>query len=106
MGDKILIKMSELIKALLRSSDYLFRVGGEEFIVLLFETTMEEAKSVAEKMRKNVSQLNILNAQQITISLGLTEIQPTDTDDLLYERVDNLMYDSKNNGKNRVTTGS
>ncbi|WP_455755685.1 diguanylate cyclase [Sulfurimonas sp.] len=106
MGDKVLKEMSKLIKTLLRSSDYLFRVGGEEFIVLLSETTMEESKSVAEKIRKNVSELNTLNTQQITISLGLTEIQPTDTEKSLYKRVDNLMYDSKNNGKNRVTTGS
>jgi len=106
MGDKVLIEMSKLIKALLRSSDYLFRVGGEEFIVLLLETTVEESKLVAEKIRKKVSQLNILNAQQITISLGLTEIQSTDTEKLLYKRVDSLLYDSKNNGKNRVTTGS
>ena len=106
MGDNVLIEMSKLIKTILRSTDYLCRVGGEEFIVLLFETTMEESKLVAEKIRKKVSELNILNTQQITISLGLTEIQPTDTEKLLYERVDKLMYDSKNNGKNRVTAGS
>lgn len=103
MGDEILIELSNLVKSYLRDTDYLFRVGGEEFIILLSETNIKEAKLVAEKIRKNVSELKV-KTKQITISLGLTQILDNDTEELIYQRVDGLLYYSKKNGKNKITT--
>lgn len=103
VGDKVLIEMSELVQSLIRDTDYLFRIGGEEFIILISETSLEEAKLVAEKIRKNVSKLNTIKDETITISLGLTEVKPNDTEDLLFQKVDGLLYNSKKNGKNRVS---
>ncbi len=103
IGDKVLIDMSQLVKSLLRSNDYLFRVGGEEFIVIFSSTNLEDSKFVAEKIRKNVSELNTLKNETITISIGLTEVKKNDTEDSIYQRVDNLLYNSKRNGKNKVS---
>ena len=61
VGDKVLIDMSKSLKSNIRENDYLFRVGGEEFIILLSETPLENSKSVAEKIRKDVASLNIIS---------------------------------------------
>lgn len=104
VGDNVLIDMCKLVKSLLRDSDLLFRVGGEEFIILLPETNLKESEVVAEKIRKNVEQLITVKNNPITISIGLTEVTKHDTEDLIYQRVDKLLYVSKYNGKNKVTS--
>ncbi|MDQ7083847.1 MAG: GGDEF domain-containing protein [Sulfurovum sp.] len=104
IGDKVLIQMSALVQSLLRDSDYLFRIGGEEFIVLLPQIQLSEAKNVAEKIRKNVSTLEILEDEAITVSIGVAQMGAKDTEDSLYHRVDELLYVSKNHGKNRVSS--
>lgn len=103
-GDKVLIDMSELIKSHLRDSDYIFRIGGEEFIILLTETQLDKAKSVSEKIRYSVeNNLKTIENQIITISIGLTEVKENDNEDTIFMRVDDLLYKSKESGKNRVS---
>ena len=105
VGDDVLVEMSKLIKSHIRDSDYIFSVGGEEFIILLTETQIDKAKLAAEKIRYSVeNDLKTINNHQITISIGLTEVQEDDTIDKIYIRVDELMYKSKNSGKNIVNT--
>lgn len=105
VGDNVLVEMSKLIKLQIRESDYIFRIGGEEFIILLTETQIDKAKLVSEKIRNSVeNNLNTLKDEKITISIGLTEVIENDTEDSIFKRVDSLMYESKNNGKNRVTS--
>ncbi|MEA2112069.1 MAG: diguanylate cyclase [Campylobacterota bacterium] len=105
IGDNVLIEMSQLIKSHLRESDYIFRIGGEEFIILLTKTQINKAKLVSEKIRNSVeNNLNTIKDKKITISIGLTEVEENDTEDSIFQRVDSLMYESKNSGKNRVTS--
>lgn len=104
MGDRVLIEMSKFVKTLIRENDYLFRVGGEEFVIILSETNLEHSKSVSEKICKEVSKLLFIEGETITISMGLTEVKDGDTEDSIYKRVDSLLYYSKLNGKNRVST--
>ena len=105
VGDDVLVEMSILIKLFIRDSDYIFRVGGEEFIILLTETQIDKAKLVSEKIRDSVeNDLKTINDKKITISIGLTEVKENDTEDMIYVRVDELMYKSKNGGKNIVNT--
>jgi len=104
-GDAVLIEMSSLIQKNIRLTDTLFRVGGEEFVILCPNTTLYEAIDVAEKVRKVVeSDLHTITNQRITISIGVSEVKIADAEDTLYRRVDGLMYRSKQNGKNRVTS--
>lgn len=102
-GDKVLRKISDKIRQTIRKSDLFFRVGGEEFIIVFPKTSKEEAYLVVEKIRYVISKMNIIENEYITISLGLSEIQKNDTLDIIYERVDKLMYQSKKNGKNQTT---
>lgn len=103
LGDKVLVDMSALISSFIRENDYLCRVGGEEFIILLSKTNLKEASIVAEKIRNKVSEMTTIPDISITISIGLCEVQPKDTEDVIYQRVDQLLYTSKKAGKNRVS---
>ncbi len=104
VGDIVLTKMSELITSLLRESDYIFRIGGEEFIILLTETNLENAVAVATKVCKSVEKnLIYITNNPITISMGVSEVNESDSEDTIFKRVDELLYKSKNSGKNKVS---
>jgi len=106
IGDELLFKISKLIKSSIRESDYIFRIGGEEFIILFSEMPLRDSIKVAEKVRKNVEKsLNLIRNKKITISIGVSEVQIFDDEDSIYKRVDKLMYISKDTGKNKITTG-
>jgi len=105
LGDEVLIDLTSLIESHIRNSDYLFRVGEDEFVILFTETSIYEAEIVAENIRISVeNNLKTLKNEKITISVGLTEVEKNDTEDLIYKRADGLLYYSKINGKNMVST--
>jgi len=102
-GDQILINLVVKVNALLRQPDHLGRYGGEEFLVLLPETSLEEAVTVAERIRAVCA----LAGQEpsCTVSIGVTsKQQDSDTVDTLMTRADAAMYRAKANGRNRVET--
>ena len=121
VGDTVLRFVSETIQRTIRKTDFLFRVGGEEFMVLLTETNREQAIVVAEKVLRSVEQSSLgmmeeENAKaiivkdelkrrdRITISLGVAEFMRDGKDLLaLNKTVDDLLYASKNRGRNRIS---
>ncbi len=104
-GDNVLIEFTKLIKTHLRESDFFYRIGGEEFIVLLPHTSLQKGQILSKKLLKVIeNELNIIEDKTITISIGLTQIHKNDNEDSLYKRVDTLLYDSKNTGKNKVSS--
>ncbi|MDD2896111.1 MAG: ABC transporter substrate-binding protein [Aliarcobacter sp.] len=103
IGDKVLREMTEEIKLNIRKTDLLFRIGGEEFIIIFSKTLIDEAFEVAEKIRTSVSNMNIIDNERITISIGLSQVKEDDDADSIYERIDKLMYESKHNGKNQTS---
>lgn len=107
VGDDVLVEMSKLIKSYIRENDYIFRIGGEEFVILLTETQIDKAKLVAEKIRYSVeNDLKTIKNKKITISIGLTEVRENDTQDEIFIRVDELLYKSKDSGKNIISFDS
>ena len=102
-GDKVLVQIARSVLFNIRANDYFFRVGGEEFVILLSKTNLNDSIVVAEKIRKNIAELNIIENEKITVSLGLTEVQKDDNEDSIYKRVDELLYISKHNHKNILT---
>lgn len=104
IGDNVLIAMSALIKSHIRETDYIFRIGGEEFVILFTQTKIGKAKSVSEKIRESVeNNLKVIKDKKITISIGVSEVKPEDKEDTLFKRVDDLLYKSKNIGKNKIS---
>jgi diguanylate cyclase (GGDEF)-like protein len=92
-----------------RPGDYLARYGGEEFVILLPETSLEEAVTIAERLRIAVESLNILHLQSdvssfVTISLGVSSLVPTEltSTDLFITYTDKALYKAKEAGRNCV----
>lgn len=105
LGDNVLIDISQLIKSNIRQSDFLYRIGGEEFVILFEQTPIKEAIIVSEKIRKSIEEeLKTVKNKTITVSIGVSEVMLYDIEDKIFKRVDKLLYQSKTNGKNRVTS--
>ncbi|KUJ75226.1 hypothetical protein AVO42_07720 [Thiomicrospira sp. XS5] len=104
MGDKVLTTIARTVEDGLTSKDVFARWGGEEFVILLTETYLEDAEKVAERLRKTLENLDI-QGLKVTSSFGVTELKPKDTAESLMHRGDGLLYRSKEKGRNRVTVG-
>jgi diguanylate cyclase (GGDEF)-like protein/PAS domain S-box-containing protein len=103
VGDNVLINLSKFITSMIRENDYHFRIGGEEFVLILSNTTIDNGKTIAEKICKSVSENEkILEVDKVTISMGIAEVIENDTEDSLFKRVDELLYKAKRGGKNKV----
>ncbi len=103
-GDQVLIQFVATVNTLLRRADVLGRLGGEEFVVLLPETSIEVARVVAERIRTKVGELT--DPAAFTVSIGVTTNKPdSDTVDALMARADAAMYAAKAQGRNRVALG-
>ncbi len=106
-GDQVLVTVAEAIRSPLRPNDLVARYGGEEFAVLLPETTVNNAKLIAERLREHVSatdagMLDDKPLPKVTISLGVAGRQPGSQLDTLIAAADVAMYHAKSHGKNRV----
>lgn len=101
-GDDMLVMLSREINLSIRSTDVFARWGGEEFVILMSETTINKAQKVAQSIRQKVENLIHPIIGSITISIGVTQVTPEDTYKTLFERCDNALYQAKINGRNRV----
>jgi diguanylate cyclase len=109
-GDLVLQQFAELVAEQVRELDVLGRFGGEEFVVLLPETPLENAKSIAHRIRATTEALSIRTNQQtlnLTVSIGLAEVSLEDSsiEDVLH-RADVALYQAKALGRNRVALES
>jgi diguanylate cyclase (GGDEF)-like protein/PAS domain S-box-containing protein len=105
-GDLILAAVGKTLAGSQRESDFTGRWGGEEFLAIIPHANLEVMHSLANRFRILVATSSIRfegNLLKVTISVGGTLIQPSDSLDSLLGRVDRLMYQSKNEGRNRVT---
>lgn len=102
-GDRVLKIMCDVIKKNIRKTDTIFRVGGEEFVIIFTQTKLENAYKISQKLRLLVASSEIIKDRKITISMGLSEFRKDDDVDTIYQRVDKLLYQAKNDGKNRIS---
>ena len=105
-GDQVLIAVSKSITQCLRPSDMPVRYGGEEFSVFLPNTTIENAKFIAERLRSSVEKMQIALSTgeviSVTVSIGFTERQKGDSVETIIKRADDALYYAKESGRNRV----
>lgn len=104
-GDAVLVALAELLNERLRESDLAARFGGEEFVIMLPATTLEQARQLAEQLRLALSERVIRHEQRpirISMSVGAAEAGDESVDALI-SRADRRLYLSKNRGRNRVT---
>ncbi len=101
-GDRVLAEVALLLKAGLRPLDDLFRSGGEEFTLLLPETPLLSAQQLADSLRLQVAQARILPDHTVSISLGVAELNPTETINAWCRRADEHLYEAKAAGRNCI----
>lgn len=103
VGDIVLKEFSSLLLKNIRAIDLLSRWGGEEFIILLPETSLDNSISIAEKIRTTINEYSFSKIGNITASFGVSRVDPNSTSNMesLYQ-VDKALYQAKNQGRNRV----
>ncbi|MBN3574815.1 GGDEF domain-containing protein [Vibrio neptunius] len=104
-GDRVLRTTGKLLILQTRKDDLSFRYGGEEFLVLLPNTDIDNAMIVAEKLREAIKRARMLptNVESCTASFGVTEFNGDDDWKSVIERADRALYNAKENGRDRVT---
>lgn len=106
LGDSALVHLGRVMQSVLRSEDVLARIGGDEFAILLPNTTLSAAASLAERLRLQVMQspLPLPDGDKlvITISAGLVENGEGELMESLYARADQMLYQAKQSGRNCV----
>ena len=106
VGDQVLKHLCHLIRSMIRQGDLLIRWGGEEFLLLLPATDIAAASSIAENIRLKVEVEEFETAGNISISLGVAQLQQGDSTDTLLKQVDCALYQAKRDGRNRVVCSS
>ncbi len=105
-GDQVLVRFAEELREVLRESDVCARVGGEEFLVLLPETSLLQARKLAERVRTAIAaqSMPITGGESISItcSIGVTRHLPGETLEACMLRADEMLYRAKNQGRDRV----
>lgn len=104
VGDEVLKQLTQTVQDHLRESDELYRIGGEEFGVLLSHQSLDQAEKLAEKLRQEVEEADFSPVPELTISLGVAEYhgEPLPA---FFKRADNALYEAKQSGRNCVKVG-
>jgi diguanylate cyclase (GGDEF)-like protein/PAS domain S-box-containing protein len=102
IGDDILIQLAQILKQNTRKLDVLGRWGGEEFLIICTEIDIDEAKILAEKIRKKIENYDFPIVKHLTCSFGVSQYDENDINEDTFKRADQALYNAKNNGRNRV----
>jgi len=109
VGDHVLKEIAAIARRSLRESDIICRWGGEEFLVLLKNCTLEKATAIAENLRNTIASNDFSRTTDltrgrlsVTVSMGVAECKDTETEDSVFDRADQALYQAKENGRNSV----
>lgn len=101
-GDKVLREMALRLRKRLRESDQLFRIGGEEFMIVLPETRQKDADTLAHQLLTSISARPFLDDIHLTASASVTEVSQGETWSVWLNRADQSLYEAKSRGRNQV----
>ncbi len=106
VGDTVLREISKELQRIFRSSDYLARWGGEEFLVALTRANMTDAKTILERLRRENAELQDLSVPTITLSVGAAEWSPGIDLGTALKQADLALYEAKQKGRNKLVAAS
>lgn len=112
LGDKVIRQVAQTMSATVKGGDTAARYGGEEFAILLPNTSLGNARKLAEQIRSKVERIRVRRSDNsstlgvVTISIGVACFRQEDTIDSLIHRADMALYAAKNNGRNQVMVES
>jgi diguanylate cyclase (GGDEF)-like protein len=101
-GDEVLILIANLLQSSFRAQDRVFRFGGEEFVVLLRSTTLDNAWKIIERFRTNVENHEFPQVGRVTVSVGFVSISAFESPVVTLGHADQALYYAKSNGRNRA----
>ncbi len=104
VGDLVLMEMSKVLKNRCRKLDRIYRLGGEEFLILLYGSDKDNSLRIAEELGQAISALKIIPDVKITVSIGLANLQAGEDWKAWVKRSDENLYIAKQEGRNRITT--
>jgi diguanylate cyclase (GGDEF)-like protein len=105
-GDAVLVEIAGMVERSVRTSDSVFRMGGDEFSIIIPGVELEGVLRLAEKIRRQVAGQAFVGERKITLSLGVAEFLPETTKDDLYRNADKALYLAKNRGRNNTVVFS
>jgi len=100
-GDQVLIDFAQTVKSIIRSTDYIYRFGGEEFVVIA-HSSLENSGVLGDSIREFIKISPSLSKYNVTVSIGVSEIEAADDADSFFRRADNALYEAKSSGRNAV----
>jgi diguanylate cyclase (GGDEF)-like protein len=108
-GDEVIKSVARTTRSLTRDTDVLCRWGGEEFLLLLSDSNLEQAQAIAEKIREAIAMQRVVFGNKridVTASFGIAQLLPGESKNNLIKRADNALYTAKELGRNRVAISS
>lgn len=102
VGDHVLVQLGPFLKESVRSSDKVFRIGGEEFLILLYNTDEANSIEIAEKLRKGIEGLPLIPGRTVTVSIGVAGLSSDSDWKQWMKACDNNLYAAKDRGRNQV----
>lgn len=101
-GDSVLVELVGVIEQRKRKIDHLFRMGGEEFALVLKNTSLSNAHAIAESFRQYIEATRFSHQKAVTISAGVAELQVEEKIEDWLKRIDRALYQAKEQGRNRI----
>ena len=101
-GDRVLQSVVNLFSDRIRGVDMLFRLGGEEFVILLSDVASHSAAKIAEELRITIKTLKLLPEREVTVSIGVCDVSQASSASDWLEQVDSAMYRAKQSGRDRI----
>lgn len=101
-GDEVLLLTSQLMQAHFRENDYMFRFGGEEFVIILSAPTEEKAMMAFDRFRVAMAEYPFPQVGQVTVSIGVIKMDPRIFTATLLDHADKALYYAKKNGRNQI----
>jgi len=102
-GDEVLIKIGTILKENIRKTDFAFRYGGEEFVIIYPDTEIKKAYEVSKRILQEIPKKVLINLKPITISGGIGEYKGENPKEF-FEKVDKALYKAKKSGKNKIVS--
>ncbi|MEW8042411.1 MAG: GGDEF domain-containing protein [Candidatus Thiodiazotropha endolucinida] len=102
IGDHVLMQLGVFLKDFLRDSDKIFRIGGEEFLILLYNTDEANSIDIAEKIRQGIENLSLIPDRTVTVSIGVAGLSSVRDWKQWMKTCDKNLYEAKHSGRNRV----
>lgn len=103
-GDRVIVDVAKTVSSLIRQTDIVGRIGGEEFLVYLPGCNQDAAASIAEEIRKSIETITWVEpGLKVTVSIGVVSYEKNTSIEAMLQKVDGQMYKAKNSGKNKVS---